>query len=340
MDTTDLFGVQFVVNKNFKPRLVEDFERWKTEKQWFLANERNERAIVERVLKKHRHDHPDDNRAAEEISTELWETLKKDVDRKDWEKVFTEVLGDEKELPDYDGAPYIYLHDVKELFYEYNCYHYYFTETALDECEKEPIGDASELHWLKLSSNIKRQINFGNNNFIRYQKVGNHIIALAATFTRRQEQSYLQHTFFSIDLNKKLELFDQLSDPVAALLKSACEKDNGNSEAFEMRSRELLYKMINFLDLAPLKELPLPAGKQLDTTSSYQVNNQGSFPMTWVTANWNVSLYIEATTVRGHYKDVLYGKNWSLSKNIYVASHPRKGYYVNAQRIREAENLR
>lgn len=339
MDTTELFGVQFVVNKHIKPRLLDDFDRWKTESQYLQAQERNERAIVEKIVKKHKEDHPDDDRSPDDVSSELWEKLKREVARIGWQNVFDDELGDDQESPDYEGAPYIYIQDIKDLFYEHNCRHFYFTDGGLEECEKEAATNSLDPLRLLLSDNCKRQINFEKNNFIRYQKKGPHITALAGEFTQRQEHGYLLHTFLTLDLRKKRESPEWSSDPVAALIKIECEKDFGDSSEFDMRSRDLLYKMINFLELVAIKDIDLPGGAQSDVGSarSQQAHIQGAFPMTYVTAGWNSTLHISSKWVKPHWKTVLYGKNWSLSKRKKIETYFREGYDIPARKLKSAE---
>jgi hypothetical protein len=338
IDTNELFGVQFVINKHIKPRLFDDFGRWKTENQFLQAQELNERALVEKIVKKHREDYPDDDGSPGEISFELWEKLKREVARIGWQNVYDDELGDEQAIPDYEGAPYIYIEDIRDLFYDYNCRHFYFTDSGLEECEKEAAASSLDPLRLQLSDNCKRQINFEKNNFIRYQKKGPHIVALSGEYTQRQEHGYLLHTFLTLDLRKKVESLEWSSDPVATQLKVECEKDFGDFGRFEKRSRDLLCKMINYLELAPIKDIDLPGGGPLDARSSKDQETpiQGAFPMTYVTASWNSTLHIASKWVRPHKKRVLYGKNWSLVKTVDIATYFREAYDIPARRQNSA----
>jgi hypothetical protein len=293
MNTTELFGIQFALKNRFKAQIIEDFDRWKSEKQWFLSEERNKRKLFERVVKKHREEYPKDYRPPEDIAYELWESLKVKVAKTNWQQVYEEELGNDYEFPEYDGSPHITTCDIKELLLEYNCKHYYFTKSAIQECEKVHITEPLDLEWLRDSADGKRQLNFGD-QFIRYQKRGNRIIALAASFTRRQEYNYLQHTFLILNL-KKQESHTHQYDPISDLIKEACERElNDYAEAFDNKSRMLLYKMVTFLDLIPLKQVKLPAGRYLEADSSSDIaeqpepiNNTENIPLTIVTVNAN-----------------------------------------------------
>lgn len=342
MNTTELFGIQFALRNRYKAQVTADFNRWKSEKQWFLAEERNKRKLFERILRKYTAEHSNDYRSPEDIASELWENLKVAVARTNWQQVFEEVLGSDYEFPNYMGRPYISRHHIKELLFEYNCRHYCFTDSALQECEKVHITEPLDMEWLQESADGKRQLNFGD-QFIRYEKRGNRIIALAASFTRRQEQKYLQHTFFILNL-KKHKSPKRRYDPIADLIKEKSEKElEDYAEAFENKSRELLYKMVTFLDLIPLKQITLPAGKYLPMDcSSNQANqvdpvsNNEDIPITvvTVTANWNSSLFIEETKVRGYWREFFCGKGSSKIERRFVKPHFRKGHERAAQKLK------
>lgn len=345
MRTSNLFGIQFALKNKFKAQIIDDFNRWKSEKQWFLAEERNKKKLFERILKKYTQEHPKDYRPPEDIAGELWEKLKVQVAKTNWQQVYDEVLGSDYELPNYEGSPYITRHNIKELLREYNCKHYYFTESAVQECDKVHITEPLDMDWLRDSADGKRQLNFGD-QFIRYEKRGNRIIALAASFTRRQEHQYLQHSFFVLNL-KKQESPKFQYDPIADLIKEQCEKElDDYGEAFDNKSRLLLYKMITFLDLIPLKQLTLPGGRYLeaDSSSSNQadhtgpVNNNENIPLTLVTvnANWNCSVFIEETKVKGYWREFLCGKGKIKIQRRFVKPHERRGYERVAQKLKSA----
>ena len=198
------------------------------------------------------------------------------------------------------------------------------------------------MNWLKDAPDDKRQLNWGN-NFIRYEKKDNRIIATAASFTRRQERKYLLHTFFVFDLNEPKVQFDSIAD----LVKEQCENDlEDETKGFEDKMRELLYKMITFLDLIPLKLIRLPKWGRLENESSNEVkniepvyNNQ-NIPLTvvTVTANWNSSIYIEETNVKDHYKNVLYGKGKSKIRRRFVKGYPRSDHWRLAGKLRATSN--
>lgn len=345
MNTTELFGIQFALRNRYKAQIIEDFNRWKSEKQWFLSEERNKRKLFERIVKKHREERPKDYRPPEDIACELWGKLKVEAARTNWQHVYDEILGSDYEFPNYNGAPHVNIRNIKELLLEYDCKHYYFADSAVEECEKVHITEPLDMEWLWDAADGKRQLNFGD-QFIRYEKRGNRIIALAASFTRRQEQNYLQHTFLVLNLRKKGFPPTQY-DPIVDLIKEESEKElDDYAEAFDNKSRMLLYKMITFLDLIPLRQIKLPAGRCLEAGSSSNhvehqiapVNNNENIPITVVTvnANWNCSLFIEETWVDGYYKNVLCGKGRTKIKRRFVKRHHRKGYERPAGKLKAA----
>jgi hypothetical protein len=343
MNTTELFGIQFALKFKFKAQIIADFDRWKAEKQWFLSEERNKVKLFERVVYNYKKQHPKDHRPTEEIASELWENLKVQVARTNWQQVYDEILGNDYELPNYDGSPHIKSQNVKRLLFEYNCRHYYFTDSALQECEKIHITEPIDMEWLCNAANEKRQLNFGD-QFIRYEKRGNRIIALAASFTRRQEQSYLQHSFLTLNLKKQETPPEH--EPIVDLMKEECDKEfDDYSEAFDKKSLLLLYKMITFLDFIPLKQIKLPAGRCLEADSlacdkdnTCTINNSENIAITVVTvdANWNCSVFIEETYITGYFKNVLCGKGRTKIKRRFVKSHPRKGYERPAGKLKAA----
>ena len=343
MKISELFGIKFARKYKYKAQVIADFKRWKRENQYFLTLDRNRKKLFERIFKKYIEEHPKGYRSYEEIASDLWEALKVEVAKTNWQQVFDKVLGGDVELPNYQINPHISRKDTKELFRDYNCKHYYLTESAVVECEKVNITEL-DMEWLRDAEDGKRQLNWGD-HFIRYQKKGDKIIAVAASFTHRQECKYLLHTFFVFDLNTPKLPFD----PIAEILKEQCEKDlDDYPKEFEEKMRMLLYKMITFLDLIPLKQITLPKWGVLETdsSSSNQTNlidpvyNNENVQITVVTvnANWNCSVFIEETWVEGHWRDYLCGKKRSKIKRRFVKKFFRRGYERVAGKLKSVSN--
>jgi hypothetical protein len=175
------------------------------------------------------------------------------------------------------------------------------------------------------------------NNFIRYEKNDNRIIATAATLTRRQEgKNYLQHTFFVFDLNTPLVQYDYITEIVNEQIEKGIEDE---TKGFERKMKMLLYKMIIFLDIDPLKRITLPKWGCLENEESNEVkrnedvyNNQ-NIPFTVVTvdANWNTSIFIDQTTVKNYYKNV---KCRGRMVKRLIKEHKRSEHWRHAGRVR------
>jgi hypothetical protein len=85
----------------------------------------------------------------EKIASDLWDDLQAEVAIKNWENIFHEVLGKENvELPNYQANVHISRKETKELFRDYNCKHYYLTESAVQECAKMHVTDY-DMSWLR-----------------------------------------------------------------------------------------------------------------------------------------------------------------------------------------------
>lgn len=344
MKISALFGIKFARKFRYKAQLISEFKRWKREKQYFLAEERNRYKLLERFFFRYIKDHPRDPRPYEDIIEECLENITIEVAKTNWQKVYERILGKDVELPNYQVSPHISRKETKDLFRDYNCKHYYFTDSAIQECEKVQITEL-DMDWLIDVPDGKRQLNWGD-QFIRFEKKDNRIIAIAASFTRRQECKYLQYTFFVFDLNAPKLPYD----PVADLIKEQCEKDLDDypGKVFENKMRMLLYKMITFLDLIPLKKIRLPAWGCLEADDEYsnQVNcvepvyNNDNVEIIVVTVdvNWNCSIYIEETWVTGHFKNVLFGPGRSKVKRRFVKGLLRQGYERKAGKLKAANS--
>lgn len=251
-----------------------------------------------------------------------------------------EELGDDYEQPDYSRALRITDRDTKELFHEHNCSHYYFTDNAVQECEKIHITEPLDMDWLIDIPDGKRQINFGN-KFIRYEKRNNRIIAIAGSFTQRQECNYLQHSFFIFDLNTPKRPYDPMEDLINEMYQKELDESH---RGFENKMRMLLYKMITFLDLTELKHIKIPAWGTLETPDEllYDENgidpvyNDQNIPISVITVNinWNCSIYIEETKVTGYYRNTLCGKGKTKVIRRFVRPHRRSGYERIAGKLR------
>ena len=331
MKTSQLFGIQFARKYKYKAQIIADFKRWKRERQYFLADEQNKHNLLERLLRKYKESHPMDSRTYEDIACELWENIKVQVARTNWQHVYEAVLGEDVQSPNYQLGPHISRKDTKELFRDYNCKHYYLTDNAVLECEKVRIAEPN-MDSLMEADDGKRQLNWGD-KFIRYEKKGSKIVAIAASFTRRQECKYLQHTFFVLDLNTSTRPFDS----IAEIVKKQCETDLHDSQSeFERKMKLLLCRMIIFLDLLPLKQITLPGwgilgkGAVLSNQTNHidPVYNNENVEITVVTvnANWNCSVLIEDKWVIKHKRHYLCGKGRTKIIAKDVQRHFRRGY--------------
>ncbi len=344
MRTSHLFGIKFALKFRYKAQLIEDFKRWKRAKQYQLADDRNKKKLFERMLRQYLQQHPTDGRSLETIADEVWDKLLVEVAKTNWQQVYETRLGKDMEQPRDQVSHHISREHTKELFRERSikggdpCTHFYFTESAVEECEKVHITEF-DTDWLRDAPDDKRQLNWGD-HFIRYEKKDNRIIATAASFTRRQQRKYLLHSFFVFDLNAPKVQYDAVAD----LVKDQCEKDGAEDETrkFEEKMRALLYKMITFLDLIPLKKIALPKWGCLENESSDEVkkaepvyNNQ-NIPLTvvTVTANWNASIYIEQTEVKDYHKNVLCGKGKTKIVRRFIKGHTRKQHTRVAGKLR------
>jgi len=334
MRITELFGIKFARRYKYKAQIIANFKQWKRERMYFLAEDRNKKKLFGRLLKKYIQEHPKSYRSIENIASELWEDLNAEVAKTSWQQIFDKILGSDVESPYDQLRSLISRKDTKELFRDYNCKHYYFTDTAVQECEKVHITEM-DMEWLMDAEDGKRQLNWGN-QFIRYEKKGNKIVAVAASFTQRQESKYLEHTFFVFDLNTPKVQYDAMAD----IVEEQCEKDlEYNPNGFDNRMKLLLYKMITFLDLIPLKQITLPkwGALEADASSSKLVSrgnqidpvyNNDNLPITVVTvnANWNCTIYIEETTVTGYFKNMPCGKGRTKLIKRFVKPHRRSAH--------------
>jgi hypothetical protein len=154
MKTSSLFGIKFAINKKHKAQVIADFKRWRRAKQYFLADDRNKKKLFERLLKRYIDTHPKDDRYLETIAEEIWEKILFEVAKTNWEQVYDKFLGKDKELPQHQINHHISREHTKELFREKNvkdgveCQHFYFTESAIEQCEKVNITEM-DLEWLK-----------------------------------------------------------------------------------------------------------------------------------------------------------------------------------------------
>jgi hypothetical protein len=346
MKTSTLFGIKFAINKKHKAQVIADFKRWRRAKQYFLADERNKKKLFDRILKRYLETHPKDDRYLETIADEVWDKIQVEVAKSNWEKVYEKVLGKDKELPSHQISHHISRAHTKELFRERNakdgaeCQHFYFTESAIEQCEKVNITEL-DLEWLRDAHDAKRQLNWGD-NFIRYEKKDNRIIATAASLTRRQEgKNYLLHTFFVFDLNTPQVQYDYIADIVNEQVEASLKDE---TKDFERKMQMLLYKMIIFLDIDPLKAITLPKWGCLENEESNEVktnedvyNNQ-NIPFTVVTvdANWNTSIFVKQTTVKNYYKNL---KCRGRIVKRLIPQHKRSGHWRHAGKVRY-ENMK
>lgn len=341
MKTSTLFGIKFAINKNHKAQLIADFKRWRRAKQYYLADERNKKKLFDRILKRYLDTHPKDDRYLETIADEVWDKILIEVAKTNWEEVYEKVLDKEKEKPSQQISHRISRAHTKELFREKNvkdgieCQHFYFTDSAIEQCENVSITEL-DIEWLKDARDSKRQLNWGS-NFIRYEKKDNRIIAIAATLTPRQDgKNYLQHTFFVFDLNTPQVQYDYIADIVNEQVEKSLEDD---TRIFERKMQMLLFKMILFLDIDPLRRITLPMWDCLENDESYKVKknedvyNDQVIPFTVVTvdANWNTSIFIDKATVKNYYRNV---KCKGRIVKRLIREHKRSEHWRHAGKVR------
>jgi predicted nucleic acid binding AN1-type Zn finger protein len=137
---------------------------------------------------------------------------------------------------------------------------------------------------------------------------------------------------------------------MAEIVEEQCEKDlEYNPNGLDNRMKLLLYKMITFLDLIPLKQITLPkwGALEADASSSNWANrgnqidpvyNNDNLPITVVSvnANWNCSIYIEETTVTGYFKHMPCGKGRTKLIKRFVKPHRRSAHERLAGKLKSA----
>lgn len=331
MKTKALFGIQFSRNNFYKDRLLLDFPRWKGAQHHVLTTQHN---LMKLIIYKHVQK-CDNGEAAgrpfSEVENEVMREIREELLEKGWQRTFDERLGDWQDFPRRVGCD-IQKWEVEDLFKEDDCHQFYFTQTAINECNKLRVSEPLDLTWLRPVQDVKRQLNFGD-RFIRYKKFGSKIIALSAAFTPRQESDYIKHTFFHFDLGEKREsgIIMHDSDYTDAYY-GLCPKD------FDKQSHNLLFQLITFLELAPIEQVYLPPGdRHSDGLSRSRLRNQEKFPIIMVNCNWNRTVHIGEIPVESHYRLQPWGPGSKLRKVILIPSHSREGYNIKAHKLRQVQ---
>jgi hypothetical protein len=138
-------------------------------------------------------------------------------------------------------------------------------------------------------------------------------------------------------------------DRKADIIKEQCEKDLEDfRQEYENRMRNLLYNMITFLDLIPLKLIRLPGWgcleadseslREVRTVEPVYNNTNVQIIVVTVTINWNCSIWIEETWVKGHKKSVLYGKNKTKVRTRFIKPYERKAHERPAGKLKHEAN--
>ncbi|MDR3712350.1 MAG: hypothetical protein P4L51_06015 [Puia sp.] len=214
--------------------------------------------------------------------------------------------------------------EEEDLLKEDGCKRYYITQNVITHCKRLKTKEPFDLEWLQPVKDGKRQLNFGD-SFIRYQKTGCRIVALSAMLTPRGDIGHLEYCFFTLDLAAKAQTECQV------LTDEEDFEEGADSQEFDAASRKLFFQLITFMELAPVEEIFLPAGRKHGTRKSEScLLNETPYPMTIVTINWNMKIHLGKFDVPGHYKLQHWGPRNQLRKLIWREGYKTKGYRLNA----------
>lgn len=319
MKTHSLFGFQFLIQERFKNELLDNFEHWKIEKQRFFLRFGKAVAVMIHIYSSELEKHPgiDLRKIDEMIESGNWKLSEKEM---------TEAVKMAEAHYNYCN---IELKEVEELLQEGGCKQYYITASVLKECKLLKTKKPYDVVWLEPIPDGKRQLNFGN-QFIRYQKRDNRIIGLSARLTPRQERAFFEYTFFHMDLIEKTQSPTMREDEVDDYYNEI------SSRAFEEQSRELFFQLISFMELAPLEEIYLPAGrKHGQKKSPNRLLNETSFPIIIVSANWNRNIHIGKFMVNHHYRLQACGPGQKYRTIIFICPFYKNGYNLKALKTKE-----
>ncbi|WP_126247977.1 hypothetical protein [Chitinophaga rhizosphaerae] len=250
-----------------------------------------------------------------------------------------EVEHDPNVIKGVDGRLKLDFSGTRRLLSEQDCKHYLIMNSVLEMGEKVRVKEPFELEWLNQVSDGKRQLSFGD-TFIRYEKSGNRINALAARNSKTSEgSSYLSYSFFNFDLAQK-----SISEHYAA-----DDYDNGAPmplKDFDAYAKTTLYQLIIFMELADIEEVILPPGRSHGVRKNQEkVLNDARFPITKVTTSWNKVIRTSGFDVRGHIRKQRWGPQNKYRKLIWIDQFHKEGCSIGARatkaqpRIIEPESI-
>lgn len=289
-----LLGIRFVNNADWKKELIQHYTKWKTEKELVLQKKYEDMAVS---------------------FGQLLGLSEQDMRR---ELELSQPF--KRSVPDFSR--------VVSLLNEEGCRHYFVTGPVVQLCQKIKVKEPFDIGWLEALKDGKKQLNFGD-NFIRYQKTGNQINALAGSLERTGQTEYFQYTFFSFDVTKKIagrkDIIDDYDNGVAHK-KSHSDYDDD--------ARKLFFQMVTFLELASVQEvLVKPGAKHGHKKDDDNLFNKEKFPITIVNSNWNKIIRTEGFEVEGHLRKQPYGPSRQFRKLIWIDDFHKNGYNLNAGKI-------
>lgn len=215
MKSESLFGIQFSSTDQFRDFLVVDYATWLTTRAF------------------------EEQKRAEGRLIKLGELL--GISRERAEQIVTRYNPIELEVPNVD--------EVGELLSERGNQHFYITKNVLDLCQKIKVKEPFDLEWLAPIPDGKRQLNFGD-RFVRYNKIGSKINALAASGNPDDKGTKpIRYTFFNMDLSNKEISTPEMEDYYVH------EQERESFLDFDAASRKLFFQLISFIELAEIEEV-------------------------------------------------------------------------------------
>ncbi|MDR3712351.1 MAG: hypothetical protein P4L51_06020 [Puia sp.] len=220
---------------------------------------------------------------------------------------------------------YSSLHEIQGLLQEAGCRQYYITQSVLEDCQRLKAKEPFDLEWLQPMEDGKRQLNFGN-TLLRFQKTGCSIFVLSVTRTPKDKKTHINYSFFKLDLDTKTQsdYRDFIDDD---------EPINEYDLAYDANARRTFFRLITFMELAPVEEVFLPAGRKHGTRKSENgLMNKSPYSITIVsvTRNWNRILHVGEFNVVGHYRLQRWGPCFQFRKLIWINQFTKEGYNLDA----------
>lgn len=291
-----LMGVRFAEDPQLKNKLLAHYKQWKTAKYKAYEEQQDERrAQMIRVGMLV-------GSSREQLEAEIEQT-----------NVFSNVPLDFSE--------------VENFVQEQDCRHYYITQPVITICSRLRTKEPFDLAWLAPVKDGKRQLNY-NDGFIRYEKKGTRIVVLAAAQNNERNDAYFQYSFFNMDIENNTQAEYDGPEQADEFM------DEPSAQDFDQVSRRRFFQLITFMELAPIEEIFLPAGRKHGTRKSADgLYNEATFPITIVNTSWNRVIRVGTIDVDGHFRLQAWGPLYSYRRLTWISEYQKTGYNVQALKL-------